>query len=422
MRLELGTFGVKEAAFSERSQLVSGKLFIHKQELEGLLARDPNLAKVEVALAFPGERARIVHALDVIEPRVKVRGRGCAFPGFLGPPVPVGEGRTHVLSGVAVVESGEFSKQGRGLLFAREQIIDMSGPGADHSPFSQTINVVLSFEARDGVCLEEYDNSIRLAGLRAANYLAELTRGLEPDRIEVFELTGADGSLPRVGYMCQVEATGPLLDTFLYGESIRGCLGTIIHPNELMDGAMVGSKHSMGIETYIHCNNPVVKELYGLHCQEINFVGMVLTVGGGSKKTDFAKGRDAYYAAKLLKLLKAEGAVLTQEGGGNSIMDQMLLCKACEELGIKTALVSYEMGGADGTDFPLIFTVPEADAMVSVGNREEKVLLPAMERVIGGTTAYYGKFKADESFEINMTYLKASEDQAGFWNVRAWDY
>lgn len=422
MKLEMASFIIKRARFHNESKIENGELFINKEELEGLLSRDQNLKQVAIHLALPGEKVRVVNILDIVEPRIKVRGEGCAFPGFLGPPRTVGEGRTHCLAGVALVETGKFPYQGRGVLIVREQVIDMSGPVADYSPFSRTINVVLEFRPADGVSAEEYDASTRLATLKAATYLAQLSANLQPDDMSIWELREVDRSLPRIAYVYQVRSIGSPLNCYLYGQDLWGLPGTLLHPNELMDGALVGGKGSMGIETYVHCNNPVVSELYQLHGEALNFVGIVLTAGGESKGSSFSKERGAYHVAKLLKLLKAEGVVLTQEGGGNSIMDQMLICRACEEAGIKAVLLTYEMGGTEGIDAPLIYAVPEADAIVSLGNREEKVILPPMERVLGGETALFDTVRAKDSFDIHLSHVKAAVNQAGFGHLRGWGY
>jgi len=57
--------------------------------------------------------------------------------------------------------------------------------------------------------------------------------------------------------------------------------------------------------------------------------------------------------------------LLTWIGGGNAFVDVMLTVRACEELGIKTTLVTYENGGKQGTDNAVLFYVQEADAIVS---------------------------------------------------------
>jgi hypothetical protein len=57
--------------------------------------------------------------------------------------------------------------------------------------------------------------------------------------------------------------------------------------------------------------------------------------------------------------------------------------EACEKRGIKTTLVTYEFGGKDGVDSPLLFYVDEADAVVSSGSRDRWLDLPEPDRVVG---------------------------------------
>ena len=57
--------------------------------------------------------------------------------------------------------------------------------------------------------------------------------------------------------------------------------------------------------------------------------------------------------------------------------------EACERIGIKTTLVTYENGGREGKDSPVLFYLPEADALVSTGSLDKPLELPAMDKVIG---------------------------------------
>jgi hypothetical protein len=61
----------------------------------------------------------------------------------------------------------------------------------------------------------------------------------------------------------------------------------------------------------------------------------------------------------------------------------MLTIRACEQRGIKTTLVSYEYGGKDGVDSPLLYYVPEANAVVSTGSRDRWIELPEAEKIVG---------------------------------------
>jgi len=74
---------------------------------------------------------------------------------------------------------------------------------------------------------------------------------------------------------------------------------------------------------------------------------------------------------------------VTWLGSGNAFVDVMLTVRACEQRGIKTALVTYEYGGKEGIDSPLLYYVPEADAVVSTGSRDRWIELPPAEKVVG---------------------------------------
>jgi hypothetical protein len=61
----------------------------------------------------------------------------------------------------------------------------------------------------------------------------------------------------------------------------------------------------------------------------------------------------------------------------------MFTVRACERAGIKTTLVTYENGGKEGKDSPVLFYLPEADAVVSTGALDRVLQLPAVDRVVG---------------------------------------
>jgi len=86
----------------------------------------------------------------------------------------------------------------------------------------------------------------------------------------------------------------------------------------------------------------------------------------------------------LARNLGADGVVAFMEGTGNGTVDFMQTVKACEDEGIKTAAVLHEDNGARGYERPLVDHPREADAMISRGNRSEKLVLEPLEQVIGG--------------------------------------
>ena len=128
MRLELASFQVDNVVFAPETRLSGNTLYVNENELKDHLLPDPYIADIRFDIARPGESARIVNAIDVVEPRDKASGTGAVFPGRLGPPTQVGSGATNRLAGMTVVGTAE-PFVGEEYWYAREAIIDMSGSG-----------------------------------------------------------------------------------------------------------------------------------------------------------------------------------------------------------------------------------------------------------------------------------------------------
>ncbi|HPU75266.1 MAG TPA: glycine/sarcosine/betaine reductase component B subunit, partial [Bacillota bacterium] len=119
MRLELGKIRIKDVQFGPGTCVRNGVLYVDRAEVERIVREDERIAGASVELAHPGEEIRIIPVKDVIEPRVKVAGPGGVFPGMVSRVDTVGEGRTHVLAGAAVVTTGK-------IVGFQEGIIDMT--------------------------------------------------------------------------------------------------------------------------------------------------------------------------------------------------------------------------------------------------------------------------------------------------------
>ena len=388
MRLELATFPVKDVKFSHRTIYQDGILEINKKELVTLVLEDKRIASADLVVAFPGEQTRIVYIRDVVEPRVKVSGPGCVFPGILGPVETVGEGRTHRLSGVTVIPSVVYNPTIlSGTAAQNSSILDMWGPVAGATPFGTTINIVLVFRLIDGVTELEAHAAIQLAEFKIARRLAETTVGLDPLNVEVFELFEVDPSLPRVAYIDSFLTNwhAPHSLVAYYGLPIRESLPTFIHPNEYLDGALTkDTRIGSGEYTYTWewLNKGIMLKLLREHGKRLNFLGVIL------QRTRFeaehGKQVTAACTAQMAKLLKADGAIITRTVmSGANLVDVMLTVQACEKRGVKTVLLTPEWGGSDGTELPFVFYVPEATAMVSTGSTDKEFKMPAPAKVIG---------------------------------------
>jgi glycine reductase len=379
-----------------------------------LVFDDPRLDSVDVEVVRPGEPIRLTHVLDAVEPRVKADLPEATFPGALGTLVPAGQGRTNRIDGAAVVACADFPAEERPL-HEQEALIDMAGPGAEHSLLARTTNVVLTFHPAQGVGNEDFEAALRESKLRAARDLAADTIGLEPEDVETLEseLGGTDRTAgPPVVLLLQLSSLGPLYEIYLYGTTLDGFQPTPLNPLEVLDGALTcGEYHWAALRnpTFHFQNSALVRELLAADGERLRFSGLVACRGYNQSAKD--KELAAMLAAKTAGELGAEGVIVTTDAGGNSHTDTMLTVRACERAGIRTVALVAEMGGL--TDH-----VSEADAIVSVGNAEEYVPEWRPESVIGGDTLLDGRPAADCGPVPVRNYLGAT-CQMGDLDLRA---
>ena len=157
MRLEMGHIYIKDIQFASESKIEDGILYVSEEAAKAVALEYEKIKSVSFDIAKPGESVRITPVKDVIEPRVKVEGRGGIFPGVISKVDTVGEGKTYALKGMAVVTAGR-------IVGFQEGIIDMTGPGADYTPFSKTLNLVMVCEPVDGIKQHDYEKAARFAG------------------------------------------------------------------------------------------------------------------------------------------------------------------------------------------------------------------------------------------------------------------
>ena len=302
MKLDLGYIFIKDVQFGKETKVENGVLYVNKEELISLIKEDEHIEDVKVELARPGESIRITPVKDVIEPRVKVEGAGGIFPGVISKVETVGSGRTNVLKGCAIVTTGK-------IVGFQEGIIDMTGVGAEYTPFSKLNNIVLAFQPKEGLKQHEYEHALRIAGLKAATYVGKSASQLVPDKVESFEtlplLEGikAYPDLPKVVYVLMLQSQGLLHDTYVYGVDAKRMVPTIVYPTELMDGAIISGNCVSACDkntTYHHLNNPVIEDLFKKHGKELNFVGVIIT----NENVYLAdKERSSNWTAKLAEYL-----------------------------------------------------------------------------------------------------------------------
>ena len=366
---------VRELDLGERTSYSAGCLTVGEESVLDLL-RGPAFAEVRLRCAAPGDSVRIVGVLDAVQPCSKGPGGGGVFPGLLGPAMPAGRGETHVLRGAAVLAAGYLPR-------AQEAVIDMSGPAAPLSPLAATHNLVVEWTPADDAPWEDVDAALRRGLVRVAAHLAEAALDAEPDAVE--ELSEPGGSTangkPRVGVILNLQTQGKFKDVFVYGRSLSGGLPTVISPCELDDGAVVSGQFghpALKNPTYLHQTHPVVAALRA--CDELELAALVLC----PEPVDQAnKELVSAHAARLCAGLGLDAAIATKEGGGNADADVSLKLDRLEEEGITAVGILGEMAGRDGTGPPLVVPPAKATALVSTGNYDERMTLPAVERALG---------------------------------------
>ncbi|WP_077369975.1 glycine/sarcosine/betaine reductase component B subunit [Anaerosalibacter sp. Marseille-P3206] len=428
MRLELGHINIKDVQFGSETKIDNGTLFVNKDEIISIVKEDEHFTSVDVELARPGESVRITPVKDVIEPRVKVEGPGGVFPGMISKVETVGSGKTYVLKGCAVVTTGK-------IVGFQEGIIDMTGPGAEYTPFSKLNNVVLVCEPREGLKQHEHEKALRMAGFKIATYLGEVARELTPDTVETFEtlplLENLEKypDLPKVAYVQMLQSQGLMHDTYVYGVDAKQIVPTILYPTEIMDGAIVSGNCVSACDkntTYHHLNNPVVADMYKAHGKEINFLGVIIT----NENVYLAdKERSSNWTAKLTEYLGLDGVIVSQEGFGNPDTDLIMNCKKIEKKGVRTVIITDEYAGRDGASQSLADADPLADAVVTGGNANEVITLPPMDKVIGhidyvDTIAggFDGSLNKDGSIVVELQAITGATNELGFNKLTAKGY
>lgn len=389
MRLELGTFPVHQVTFGTRTAWHDGVLEIANTEIQKLVFADGNIARLDIQIVKPGDSARIINVRDRLEPRVKIKGSGVAYPGVFGRPVTqVGSGVTHRLGGINVALCADPSQ-----LTSEEErtwpplrpvhsFVDMAGPGAI-TPSSSVINLCLTMETRPGLPGEDWHVALCSAVLRVADHIAETVRRLSPPEVEVFD-TAPKTELPRVVSIFNLASdewfcgARSVLGTSIYGQT-RLSAPWLLSSTELMDGAVYHSGHSGN--TAAMTNNQVVIQMARKHGRECDYAGVLIQRTNWTTQAEKEMAADRL--ANLASALGARGAVLTTDIRGQRFVETILGVQACERAGIKTVLLTPEEDDEDGVAPPLLITASEVVSVVSTGTGGQEETFPQVKRVVG---------------------------------------
>jgi len=405
MTLTVEKLEVNSARLARVTAFEDGALNVSGDALVAMIqARDGRIAHVKVHVACPGDSTRVLCTKDVVQPRCKLEG---SEPGT---------GATRVLDNAAVVTCGP-------IVGFQEGIIDMSGPGAAYTPFSTMWLIVLEIEVLQGTSAHEHEEAVRNAGLRAATWLAQECRDAEADSVTEFLWHEVDAApeLPRIAYVDMILTQGLLHDSWVLGEYAGDVLPRSVDPRVVIDGGVVSGNCVSACDkttTFHHQNNPLIHALLAGHGERWNFVGVVLT----KAPTRLAEKQSAAErAVELVADLGAAGVVISKEGFGNPDADLMMLIRGLAGKGIRTVAITDEFAGPDGSSQSLADATPQADALISVGNANERLVLPPMRTVIGPIPdvarlagGYAHSVRDDGAMEVELQAIVGATNQLGY--------
>ena len=243
MRLEIGNFYVKDIVFGDELSFKNGILTIQKDEALAFIREDDRITDAELYIAKPGDKIRMCPVKEAIEPRTRLDGRGL-FPGYTSEVVPAGDGVIHALKNTSVLVVG---KHWGGF---QDGVIDMSGEGQKYTYFGQLNNIVLvadTNEEFERFEQQKKNDALRRAGHKLAEYIGACVKELTPGETEVYELgqmikrDPEVEKLPSVVYVMQPQSQMEEMgyNDLVYGWDMNHFVPTVMHPNEVLDGALV---------------------------------------------------------------------------------------------------------------------------------------------------------------------------------------
>ena len=386
MRLELEYVDIHDIRFGDKTFISDGVLHINKKEAEALLLEDIKIAKVSVELAHPNDGTRIVKVLDIAQPRCKVTPKGGDFPGFISNVHTAGSGVTRALRGLSVIMTNPTT--------GRRDVpsLDMGGTVARLSKYAVMPAVVVVPEMAQGTDEFEYDFALQRALFRLAVYLAEAGEGQPVAEKKIYDHSfkdlPKDSSLPRIVYFYQMYT--PQYDykgnpePFFYGTNVKNFVPTILHPNEVLDGGIVGFVPVKSLDTYSMQNHAMINELYDRHEKDLIFCGMIAGVAHSNAQE---RDRRAMIAANLAKdIMEADGIIMTKVNGGMVHMDEAAIGIACEKRGVRSVLQTQGLTSPGTKASNAYFKHDLLTAVHHIGVTHERLNIEFdVKRVLGGT-------------------------------------
>ncbi|MCR4442839.1 MAG: glycine/sarcosine/betaine reductase component B subunit [Peptococcaceae bacterium] len=381
MQLKINEYPVSSVEWGKATEYKGGRLTVCRENVLSLLESAGDLKDVDIVemeLVSPHTPSRVVNVFDVIPAHSRLGEGVFNYPGFLDAVQTVGHGSSAALSGFSVLAISSLPSR-------HNKILDKSGVGAELTPHAGHFHLALRAEPkRQDMSKGEYYRRLKKIGLRVGSYLAKAAASTEPANTVAYALDSCPPGLPRVAYVCMLAShqSSEKGEAILYGDDLSGMLPTVLHPNELLDGAVISPDFNLGVDTYTFQNNPVIKGLYQRHGKELDFAGVVAYAAHVTRER---RERSVQMAVNLVSnILKADLALITKVGGGIPESDVMQIIENLEQRGVRTCAIIWSHLG-DGTIRDLLTAYsPAADALVSVGINDAWVTLSEQAKVVGG--------------------------------------
>jgi glycine reductase len=267
----------------------------------------------------------------------------------------------------------------------------MAGPIAEMSPYGKMKNVSIAPTIAAGVEERDFENAVKIAGLKTAIYLARGGEGNPVNEVEVYDLDipnlDRKSNLSRVA--CYYQLYSPqfdylaISDPCFYGTDVTHMMPTVIHPNEVLDGGVVGWLSIKALDTYSIQNHGVIKELYRHHGKDLIFAGVVCAV---ANLEPVARVRSACMAANLVKnVLGADGVILVKITGGMPHIDLAFTGEESEKLGVRTAIFTQPLTPFGTLADTILFNAESLDLIITSSATFERTKIPwKAEKFLGG--------------------------------------
>ncbi len=380
MKLVVETIKIRDVQFSEKTCFADGIIYISKQDILEFVKSEQCFDDINIDIARPGESARIVHVVDVVQPRCKING-SIDWPGVLTDEYEIaGKGVARAVDGMGIVLCQNNTYWSR-----KWGAFDMSGPCAEHTPYAQMPELILEPIAPNAD-FRDYREAIRRVGYKVSILIAKATLGFPADTTEEFNNETKYPNLPNIAYSYQIYSkqydTVNYREPMFYGNAIPDSFPLIIQPTEVLDGAISPCGGFRCVTTYEIQNHPVIVELMRRHGKDLNFAGVIITVTSVEAKHRYLVSK---MAANILKeVFHADGLIVTKGVGGASTLCVGAIASEAEKLGIKAVPIIQILNSQSNLSTECLISEQNVDSIVQSGTYYHYYKLPPVEKLYGG--------------------------------------